>query len=147
MKRRGIRKISEKRIRKYTIAQKLGIIVRKICGKARPIDYIVGDSEIERFRNWIRNGGAMLDRDKYLIDGDICIDFFIRYEDLENGIKHVCDKLDVAFELKNIPRLKSGMRSKQFTLSEFYDSETIDIVNKLYEFELNYFGYTAPPIG
>ena len=88
----------------------------------------------------------MLDRNKYLIDGDICIDFFIRYEDLENGIKHVCDKLGIAFEPENIPRLKSGMRNNQFSLSEFYDSETINIVNQLYEFELNYFGYTTPSI-
>ena len=88
----------------------------------------------------------MLDRNKYLINGDICIDFFIRYKDLENGIKHVCDKLGIAFEPENIPLLKSGTRNNQFSLSEFYDPETINIVNKLYEFELNYFGYTAPLI-
>ena len=88
----------------------------------------------------------MLDRNKYMINGDICIDFFIKYEDLENGIKHVCDKLDIAFEPENIPNFKSGMRNKQFSLSEFYDPETINIVNQLYEFELNYFEYTAPPI-
>ena len=86
----------------------------------------------------------MLDRNKYLINGEICIDFFIRYEDLENGIKHVCDKLGVPFETENIPRLKSGMRNNQLSLNEFYDSETINIVNELYAFELEYFGYTAP---
>lgn len=142
--------MQEIRIRNYTIAQKLGIMARKLSGKAHSRDYIVGDSQIERFRSWIRNGGAaggaMLDRNKYLINGDICIDFFIRYEDLENGIKHVCDKLGIAFEPENIPRLKSGMRNNQFSLSEFYDSETINIVNQLYEFELNYFGYTTPSI-
>ena len=88
----------------------------------------------------------MLDRDKYLIDGYICIDFFIRYEDLEVGIKHVCDKLGIPFEPENIPLLKSGIRNKQFTINEFYDPETIQIVNKLYEFELKYFGYAAPSI-
>jgi hypothetical protein len=142
--------MQEQRIRNYTIAQKLEIIARKLSGKANPRDYIVGDSQIERFRSWIRNGGAaggaMLDRNKYLINGDICIDFFIRYEDLENGIKHVCDTLGIAFEPENIPHFKSGMRNKQLSLNEFYDHETINIVNNLFEFELNYFGYTAPAI-
>jgi hypothetical protein len=142
--------MQEKRIKNYTTPQRLRIIAQKLSGKANPRDYIVGDSQIERFRSWMRNGGAaggaMLDRNKYLINGDVCIDFFIRYEDLENGIKHVCDKLDVAFEPENIPAFKSGMRNKQFSVSEFYDLETIQIVNQLYEFELNYFGYTAPSI-
>ena len=88
----------------------------------------------------------MFDRNKYLIDGEICIDYFIRYEDLENGIKHVCDKLEVDFESENIPRLKSGIRNKQLSVNEFYDSETVDIVSELYAFELDYFGYAAPAI-
>ena len=142
--------MQEKRLRNYNTAQRLWIIAQKLSGKANPRDYIVGDSQIERFRSWIRNGGAaggaMLDRNKYLINGDICIDFFIRYEDLENGIKHICDKLDIAFEPENIPDFKSGMRNKQFSLSEFYDQETINVVNSLYAFELNHFGYTAPLI-
>lgn len=142
--------MQEKRIRKYTTSQKLAAIARKLSGKAHSRDYIAGHSPIERFRNWIRNGGAaggaMLDRNKYLIDGDICIDFFIRYEDLENGINHVCDKLGIAFEPENISHLKGGVRNNQLSLSEFYDQETFNIVKKLYEFELNYFGYTAPSI-
>ena len=140
----------EKRIENYTKIQRLRIILQKLIGKANPRDYIIGDSQIERFRSWIRNGGAaggaMLDRNKYLIDGEICIDFFIRYEDLNNGIKHVCDKLGIAFEPENIPHLKCGMRNKKLSLSEFYDHETINIVNNLFEFELNYFGYAAPLI-
>ena len=69
-----------------------------------------------------------------------------RFEDLENGIKYVCDKLDVAFEPENIPRLKSDIRNNEFSINEYYDQETINVVNGLYEFELNYFGYTAPSI-
>jgi hypothetical protein len=142
--------MQEKRIKNYTTADKLRVITRKLSGKAHSRDYIVGTSPIERFRSWIRNGGAaggsMLDQNKYLINGNICIDYFIRYEDLENGIKHVCNKLEVAFEPEKIPHLKSGMRNKQFSLSEFYDQETVNIVNSLYAFELDLFGYTAPQI-
>jgi hypothetical protein len=136
--------MQEKRINNYTAADKLRAIARKLSGKAHSRDYIAGATPVERFRSWVRNGGAMLDRNKYLIDGEICIDYFIRYENLENGIRHVCDKLEVAFEPQNIPRLKSGIRNKQLSVDEFYDPETIDIVKKLYAFELDYFGYAAP---
>jgi hypothetical protein len=76
----------------------------------------------------------------------LCIDFFSEYEYLENGIKYVFDKLGIAFEPENIACLNSGIRKKQFSLSEFYDPETINIVNSLFEFELNYLGCTTPSI-
>jgi hypothetical protein len=140
--------MQEKRIKNYTAADRLRVVARKLSGKANPRDYISGDSQIHRFRSWIKNGGAaggsMLDRNKYMINGDICIDYFIRYEDIENGIKHVCDRLDVGFEPERIPHLKSGMRNKRLSLSDFYDSETIQLVKNLYAFELDYFNYTAP---
>ena len=136
----------EKRIKEYTTAEKIRVFARKLGGKAHSRDYITGTSQIERFRSWIRNGGALLDRNKYIINGEICIDFFIRYEDLDNGIKHVCNKLGIAFEPENIPRLKSGIRNNRFSISDYYDTETIHIVSKLYQFELDYFGYPSPSI-
>jgi hypothetical protein len=132
--------------RKLTKFGRLRVFAKKLLGKATLVDRIAGDSEIDRFRSWMRAGGAIIDRDKYLINGDICVDFFIRFEDLENGIKDVCNKLGIAFEPNRIPYLKSGIRSQEFSLNEFYDPETIDIVNKLYEFELNYFGYSVPSV-
>lgn len=99
---------------------------------------ISGDSPVERFRNWIRNGGENIDRDKYLIDEKICMDYFIRYEDLENGIKHVCDEVDVEFLPGLILRLKSGIRDCSVPIKDFYDQETRKIVEEKYKFELEF---------
>ena len=130
----------QKRHRSFT--QDLKSRVKKIMGKGEPIDCIKGEDSIARFRSWLRNGGSIIDRDKYLIKGEICVDYFIRYEDLENGIKHVCNVLDIPFESERIPRLKSGLRNRKIPLHDFYDEQTIQIVMRLYEFEIETFDYS-----
>lgn len=100
---------------------------------------------IDRFRKWVRNGHAnIFDRDKYVIDHNICVDFIIRYEELEAGIKHVCDVLNIPFTPENLPTLKSEYRIHKIDLSEYYDDVTINIVAKNFQYELNTFGYTFP---
>ena len=104
---------------------------------------LTGD-EITSFRNWLKQGGCIIDRDKYLIGGRVCLDYFIRYENLSADIKEVCAILEVPFEPEKLPRLKSGMRDHSVPLKDYYDNETIALVRKLYSFELNHFGYDFP---
>ena len=132
----------QKRQRSFT--QDLKGRVKKIMGKGEPIDCIKGEDSIARFRSWLRNGGSVIDRDKYLINGEICIDYFVRYEDLEHGIKHVCNVLKIPFEPERIPKLKSGLRDRKIPLRNFYDEQTIQIVMRLYEFEIEKFDYSMP---
>lgn len=103
-----------------------------------------GDNPIERFRSWLKNGGGINDRDKYLIDGKVCIDHFIRYEYLHDDIRSVCDKLDIEFTSDKLPTIKYGLRSNQFQINDFYDRDTIEIVKKNYHFEIEKFGYLPP---
>ena len=99
---------------------------------------------VERFREWIAKGVSAIDRDKYLIDGEICVDYFIRFEDLEQGIKQVCDRVNVPFEPERLPKLKAGLRDSSIPLSAFYDEKTTLLVAQAYQFELDMFGYTLP---
>ena len=99
---------------------------------------------IERFRKWIATGVSAIDRDKYLIDGEICVDYFIRFEDLGHGIKQVCDRVNVPFEPERLPKLKAGIRDSSIPLSAFYDEETTLLVAQAYQFELDSFGYPLP---
>lgn len=128
----------------------------KFCVVRNPFDKLVsgfffanpekneGGDLIGSFRNWIKNGGSVVDRDKYLINGDICIDYFVRYENLDNGIENVCNLLNIKFESETIPKLKTGFRNREISLKEFYDEETIELVCRKYAFELEYFNYNAP---
>ena len=102
-----------------------------------------GETVFERFKDWIAKG-VFIDRNKYMTGSDICVDYFIRFENLEDGIRHVCKVLEVPFEPKRIPRLKSKSRPVGFTLGDYYDAKTIDIVSEKYAFEIDYFGYEPP---
>ncbi len=100
--------------------------------------------DVASFRNWLKSGGRVIDRDKYLIEGRVCLDYFIRYENLQEGIREVCTRLQVPFEPDQVPRLKTGMRNDQIPLKDYYDAQSISIVKDLYSFELDYFGYDFP---
>jgi len=44
------------------------------------------------------------------------MDYFIRFEYRENGIKFVCNRLNIPFEPENIPRLKVMARDKSIPI-------------------------------
>jgi hypothetical protein len=102
------------------------------------------DNRIERFRSWVRKRGSSLDRHLYTIDGKVCVDYCIRFENLHQDIQHVCGVLDIPFAPERITSLKSGIRAHDIALGDYYDAETINIVSDLYGFELERFGYGQP---
>jgi hypothetical protein len=133
----------------------------KFCCVRNPFDKIVSaffnshvkrngvvlDSDAERiacFRDWVksRRTSLLYDGDRYLIDGSVCVDFFIRYEDLENGVREVCRSIGVETESIELPRMKAAARNTKLAYTEFYDRESIEIVKKYYAFELALFNYT-----
>ena len=99
---------------------------------------------IAGFRRWVQSGEAIIDRHTYTIDGHVCLDYFIRYEDLQNGIREVCRRLDLSVDLAHLPRLKAGFRERHIPIQAFYDEQTCLIASDKYAFELDYFGYRPP---
>ena len=99
------------------------------------------NDDIAGFRKWVANGGKVIDRDVYMIDGEVTVDFFIRYENLREDIEFVCQKLNLEYDLNDLPRLKSEHRDRSIAISEFYDEETEKLVRDLYKFEIEYFNY------
>ena len=108
------------------------------------MNQVKGKTEIERFRCWIRKGNTIIDRDKYLIDGKECVDYFIRFEDLHEGMKHVCDRLSIPFEPSRISEFKKGVRHHGKQIRDYYDHETEVIVRRLYPRKLERFAYDLP---
>jgi len=83
-----------------------------------------------------------IDRNAYVIDGEICMDYFIRYERLSEGVAEVCQRLGIARDVGELQRLKSHARFTDVHFSEFYDREAEEIVRRAYAFELAQFGYS-----
>lgn len=115
-------------------------IGRIFSRKKRTIDLI------SEFRNWVydnRNKKIIDDTSRFMIDGKICVDYFIRHEDFNRGIQEVCSKTGIPFEEHQIKKLKGGLRDQSIGLQEFYDKQTLEIISDMYSLELDYFGYSA----
>lgn len=93
------------------------------------------------FLDAVTNSTVKADRANYVIDGKICMDFFIRYERLTEDVGEVCRRLGIRHNVAELPRLKFQYRTSDVHFSEFYDSKTEAIVAQSYAFELDYFGY------
>lgn len=99
-------------------------------------------AEIKRgFLAFLSQGKLGRDRHAYVIEGAVCVDFFIRYENLGEDVAEVCRRLDIQRDLADMPRLKSQFRFCDAHFSEFYDEEAEAIVARAYAFELEHFGY------
>ncbi len=106
---------------------------------------VIGTKEelIKRFRNYIRSGeGLVIDRDKYVINNNICMDDFIKTENMLFDLRRICIRIGVPFEPDKLPRLKSGFKPPDVLLNEYYDVETDKIVRKHFALEFEYFGYS-----
>ena len=75
----------------------------------------------------------------YVIDDQLCVDFVIRYEFLDDDYREVCERIGLS--TLNIPHLKTGMRKKERHYTEYYDQETREIVADLHRNDIRLFGY------
>ena len=128
----------------YSIQQRAKAFMKRLLGKEKPNEPASERTEVERFRSWVRRGGIIKDRNKYLIDDKECIDYFIRFENLQEGISHVCDQLKIPFEFLKLPEFKKGIRGHQISIEDYYDDETEGIVREAYAWEIERFDYEFP---
>ena len=99
-------------------------------------------SDLRReFLIWVKQRGFVQDRDKYMIDGAVCVDYFIRFENLFDDLAAVCRKLEIERDVSELERFKSRSRRDDRHFSEFYDAEARQIVADAYAFELDRFEY------
>jgi len=75
----------------------------------------------------------------YIIDNELCVDYVIRYENLGEGISHVCRMVGV--EVPALPNLKVGIRAKGRHYSEYYDERTKAIVADRHGNDIRLLGY------
>lgn len=95
---------------------------------------------VEKFRKWLKRG-IFVDRDKYVIGNDLCVDYIMQYEQLEQDLESVCARINVPFEPESLPKLKAGYRDHLKPVSEYYDEECTQIIKNHYSYELNLFNY------
>jgi len=112
----------------------------RLVGKTAFRDFIMRLSErsandlmFRRHHSYFGSADYLLDK-----DGKIMVDCIIRFEERFDGIKQVSSRLG----MNSLGRLKvqSSLMSGEH-YSEFYDSDTIEIVRDLYRTDIELFGY------
>lgn len=75
----------------------------------------------------------------YILDDRLCVDFVIRYENLSEDVREVCNRIGLpSIEL---PHLKTGFRQKRHHYSEYFDEESKAIVAEKHKNDIRLFGY------
>lgn len=101
----------------------------------------VSKEPIKGFRDWLGSGAFWDDKPVFLIDGKFALDDFIRFENLEEDLGRICEKLNLPYEPERLRHLKSNRRDTDFATRDFFSDELIKRVGELYRFELDFFGY------
>lgn len=96
-----------------------------------------------RFIGFLRHR-APVDRDKYLIDGEFCLDDVIRHESMETDLRKVCDRIGVPYDGRYLPGFKRGIRPRWATVGSLYTGRSRALVEEAFAFELEFFGYRFP---
>lgn len=77
--------------------------------------------------------------DWLLVDGENVMDFVGRFEDYENGFRHVCDTVGIPFDL---PKKNINQERKQRDYRQFYTDEAARLVGEWFKADVDAFGYT-----
>jgi hypothetical protein len=95
------------------------------------------------FSRFIKEGDWDTNDRFYIIDGELCVDYVIRYEHLADDLNEVCKRVGLPNMV--LPHLKSGMRKKDHHYSEYYDEEMRDLVANRHQHDIRLFGYRFDP--
>jgi len=80
------------------------------------------------------------DMDRISIDKVPVCEFYIRFENLENDIILLCEKLGIKnYDINDLPTFENEFRKDKIHYSKYYDEETKKIVYNNHKDEIDYF--------
>lgn len=94
------------------------------------------------FAEWIeRHIDHLVDRAVYMVDDQIVMDDFIRYETLLVDLERMCGRVGVEYKPEKLGAYKAEFRRRSERFEAYYDEQAARIVRNAFGFELEYFGY------
>jgi len=118
----------------------------KFCVVRNPYDKMVSlyNMKIHRgyngsFNDFVKSHEC-INYKRYFINEKSCIDFYIRFEFLNEDLHKVCEILDIEYDINKLPNYKSEYRNDNDYRS-YYNEETKKIVYEKHKKEFELFGY------
>ncbi|PXA03114.1 hypothetical protein DDZ13_13685 [Coraliomargarita sinensis] len=108
---------------------------------AQKIRYPLLSKDQHRFLGWLHKGHPPIDRDKYLIEDKPCIDRFIRFENMKEDMKSICEDLGLPWNEDWLPRFRSETRNRSVQPADLYSKPAHALVHKRYAYEIETFNY------
>lgn len=100
------------------------------------------DPDPIQLEKWLKSSELPMDRDTFLIDGRVCMDFIARYEHLTEDLSQICARLKLPWDPSRLPQWKAGFRPKGASIDTMFNQTSLEIVRKAYATEFELFGYT-----
>ncbi len=100
--------------------------------------------EQRRFLSYLRHGNLPKDRNKYLINGNLCVDYVLHFEELHEGVKAVCEKVGIPWDESRLPKYKANIRKKSIKPEQLYTKPACRFIKSFYADEIQRFGYEYP---
>ncbi len=97
----------------------------------------------QKFQAWLEKMPLPIDRNKYIIDGEFCMDHVLRFESLLEDVEGLCGRLGIPFDRDAFPHYKKIAPRDRPTAS-FYTASAMERVREAYADELERFGYSPP---
>jgi hypothetical protein len=119
----------------------------KFCIVRNPFDLVVSAYFFKKkknlsFEQFVEKLKDNFNWGRMSIDGKLQMDYYIKYENLQEDIEKVCKILNIKnYNLDSLPNYKSGLRTDT-DYKKFYNNKTRKIVENLFEKQLKTFGYT-----
>jgi len=111
--------------------------------KAKEMLVRMRDDPVKIFPDWLRHTKMVRNFPMYTNHRqDIIVNFVGMYENLQADFKFACDRIGL-IGVQELPFMKAGYREDKRHYSEYYqdDQELIDMVARVYEWEIETFGY------
>jgi len=102
--------------------------------------------EKEHFDRYVRTERIFkpVNFELYSLDGKPCLDQYIMYDNLEEDLKSLSEKLNLpenVYDVMKSIKAKGNYRKKREHYSSLYDDESIEIVAKAFHREIEFFGF------
>jgi hypothetical protein len=112
------------------------------CNEVKKKHY--SDQHPKIFESWLKENRLGGTARHFSIDGEMCLDYLIRYEHLHEDLEVVCRKLDIPWDPSELPKYKSKSRPAKATAARLYNAVTKAIVEERLQEELELLDYEFP---